>query len=279
MFRFFNVLPLMPGSCRFVCVLLSLLMACCGVRAAEPDAATALQCLLKAYPEVLVEVREDKAVISRNGEVFSYDEALADRSFESLLIRADLRAQMQTPYPAEPLTRGPAQDIDPGRIRSDRFFKALYGSTEAEVRKHIQAVYWAPCRCYLPFTQLNGAAAALRAVGDQIASDPVLMAYMTTPAGSFNWRNIAGTTRQSVHALAAAIDFRLPNNLGRYWRWDGCRTHTECPYPAALLADDVLPRIVRIFESNGFIWGGKWHHYDAMHFEFRPELTGPRCRD
>jgi len=32
--------------------------------------------------------------------------------------------------------------------------------------------------------------------------------------------------------------------------------------------------IVRIFEAHGFIWGGKWYHYDTMHFEYRPELIG-----
>jgi hypothetical protein len=31
-------------------------------------------------------------------------------------------------------------------------------------------------------------------------------------------------------------------------------------------------RIVEIFERHGFIWGGKWYHYDTMHFEYRPEL-------
>ena len=30
--------------------------------------------------------------------------------------------------------------------------------------------------------------------------------------------------------------------------------------------------IVEIFERHGFIWGGRWKHYDTMHFEFRPEL-------
>ena len=27
-----------------------------------------------------------------------------------------------------------------------------------------------------------------------------------------------------------------------------------------------------IFEKYGFIWGGKWFHYDGMHFEYRPKL-------
>jgi hypothetical protein len=25
--------------------------------------------------------------------------------------------------------------------------------------------------------------------------------------------------------------------------------------------------IVQIFEKHGFIWGGKWEHFDTMHFE------------
>ncbi|WP_228384801.1 M15 family metallopeptidase [Campylobacter pinnipediorum] len=27
-----------------------------------------------------------------------------------------------------------------------------------------------------------------------------------------------------------------------------------------------------IFEKNGFIWGGRWKHFDTMHFEYRPEF-------
>jgi hypothetical protein len=32
--------------------------------------------------------------------------------------------------------------------------------------------------------------------------------------------------------------------------------------------------IVAIFERHGFIWGGRWSHFDTMHFEYRPELLG-----
>jgi hypothetical protein len=31
---------------------------------------------------------------------------------------------------------------------------------------------------------------------------------------------------------------------------------------------------VAVFEREGFIWGGKWYHFDPIHFEYRPELTG-----
>ncbi|MDD9945395.1 MAG: M15 family metallopeptidase [Myxococcales bacterium] len=30
--------------------------------------------------------------------------------------------------------------------------------------------------------------------------------------------------------------------------------------------------VVQAFERHGFIWGGRWYHYDTMHFEYRPEL-------
>ena len=38
-------------------------------------------------------------------------------------------------------------------------------------------------------------------------------------------------------------------------------------------ARNLIPHaVVEIFERHGFIWGGKWFHYDTMHFEYRPEL-------
>jgi hypothetical protein len=32
-----------------------------------------------------------------------------------------------------------------------------------------------------------------------------------------------------------------------------------------------------VFEQHGFIWGGRWAHYDTMHFEYRPELLGKQA--
>jgi len=41
-------------------------------------------------------------------------------------------------------------------------------------------------------------------------------------------------------------------------------------------ADFIPWEIILVFEKYGFIWGGKWHHYDTMHFEYRPEFL---CKD
>jgi len=35
---------------------------------------------------------------------------------------------------------------------------------------------------------------------------------------------------------------------------------------------------VQLFESERFIWGGRWYHFDTMHFEYRPEFFDTSCR-
>ena len=82
-------------------------------------------------------------------------------------------------------------------------------------------------------------------------------------SGTFNYRIISGTSRLSPHAFGIAID--LASDKRDYWKWaskeeGGKRLAT---YPSEL---------VEIFENNGFIWGGKWSHFDILHFEYRPEI-------
>jgi hypothetical protein len=67
-----------------------------------------------------------------------------------------------------------------------------------------------------------------------------------------------------MHAWGAAIDINTAQ--GDYWR--GHRSGTgDTGY-----RNRIPIEIVEIFERHGFIWGGKWSHYDTMHFEYRPEL-------
>ena len=52
---------------------------------------------------------------------------------------------------------------------------------------------------------------------------------------------------------------------GNYWLWD--KKGKNIVYK-----NQIPLEIVKIFEKYGFIWGGRWYHYDTMHFEYRPEL-------
>jgi hypothetical protein len=61
--------------------------------------------------------------------------------------------------------------------------------------------------------------------------------------------------------------------LSHYWQWDLQSAGIPVSEDTPLKYRNTIPReIVAIFEKYGFIWGGKWYHYDTMHFEYRPEL-------
>ncbi len=62
-----------------------------------------------------------------------------------------------------------------------------------------------------------------------------------------------------MHAWGAAID--LNTKYSDYWLWSKGGYRNRIPM-----------EIVEVFEKHGFIWGGKWGHFDTMHFEYRPEL-------
>lgn len=89
----------------------------------------------------------------------------------------------------------------------------------------------------------------------------------------YNWRPIAGTQSRSLHSYAAAVDL-VPRNYGgkhAYWRW--AMDQTEQWYALSYGSRWMVPEaVVRAFEQQGFIWGGKWFFFDTMHFEYRPEM-------
>lgn len=93
-------------------------------------------------------------------------------------------------------------------------------------------------------------------------------------ADSYNWREISDSGNRSFHSMGIAVDV-LPRGWGQkniYWAW---RRDID-PENWMLLPLDrrwMPPRqVIRIFENNGFIWGGKWMIWDNMHFEYRPEV-------
>ena len=147
----------------------------------------------------------------------------------------------------------------------------MYGKKPADVRKDLDRVRWLPKsskkKIYFRVTKINGVNKALKRVSKEldrlVQKDPSLKKYLIPVGGGYYWRKIAGTNRLSVHSFGAAID--INPKKADYWRWHRgkYKYRNKIPYP-----------IVEVFEKNGFIWGGKWYHYDTMHFEYRPELLG-----
>jgi len=225
--------------------------------------------LLAAYPQHLARV-EDGTLIWRDGTRMPLDDGHGSKPFAQWLAAPDIADMFAIAYPAGADIVPPAKDADPGRARNTAFFDKVYGDCrKGEVATNLTDVAWLPKRGgqKLPFSRVNGAAAALAAVSRELDELPASFDVFLIPsAGTYNCRVIAGTSRVSAHGHGIAIDITLARS--DYWRNAAARSDGAIAYRNTIPVD-----IVRIFERHGFIWGGRWYHYDTMHFEYRPELV------
>jgi len=111
----------------------------------------------------------------------------------------------------------------------------------------------------IPAFKVNKIAAAslrkvLQTVWDECSHNPAKVHAVHADCFSGDWvvRQARGLSMISMHAYGLAIDFDAPGNpLGS--------TKTFFT-PSSLL--------VRAFESEGWVWGGRWtSRRDAMHFQ------------
>ncbi|MDR1418836.1 MAG: M15 family metallopeptidase [Treponema sp.] len=91
--------------------------------------------------------------------------------------------------------------------------------------------------------------------------------------GGYNWREIRGSRRLSYHRWGLAVDIQPGGTGGKavYWLWEQRRNPLWMLIPPEGRWQPP-EEVIRAFENEGFIWGGKWHLFDTMHFEYRPEL-------
>jgi hypothetical protein len=218
-----------------------------------------LQLLVASYPDTLSHVAGGKLFLRDGGPPLEIDDGRA-KTFRQALVHADIQDMLEQVYPPGPCLTHPAKNFDPGRVRSEALLKRLYGATRADVARHLTRIDWFGTS--LAVTKAQGVNQALEQVRDEIARLPLKERRPAMKsAGTFNWRDIAGTHRLSVHSFGAAID--LDTKYASYWRWSGGK-----PWQA----NQMPMQIVEAFERHGFIWGGRWYHYDTMHLEYRPEL-------
>jgi hypothetical protein len=236
------------------------------VYAQEDRIGGALDALVAAYPDALAG-HDDKVLRWRDGTVMPVSDRVEGKTFADLLRHASILDQFRIPYPRGPLAKPPAVDADPARFRNRVFFAKLYGDCRSdEVPPHLVSLTWLPKSWGKPIrvTALNGVDAHLRAVSAEIDALPDGIRRAAYPiAGTYNCRAVADTGEPSPHGYGIAID--LNTAFSDYWYW--------APHNGPIRYRNRMPEeIVAIFEKHGFIWGGKWYHFDTMHFEFRPEL-------
>ena len=210
---------------------------------------------------------EDNCIVFTDSSKMLFDDK-KEKSTEELLKNPDVQDMFTYSYPIGEISI-PARFHNPGRIRNDEFFKTLYGKTAIDVRKNLVEIVWCPKLVgqKLRISKINDVDKHLAAVSAELDEHPEWKDYLRS-AGTFNWRTVRGTNnRLSAHSFGIAID--LNTEYSNYWQWD-CKCTTE---DIDLTFKNKIPQgIIDIFEKHGFIWGGKWYHYDTMHFEYRPEL-------
>lgn len=253
-----------PGRYRAASYAL-LATLCCVLAAATPAPAQAisLDALVAAYPDFLAS-HDGKVLVWKDGTKMPVSDGRSDKSFEQKLRHASIIDQLSIHYAKGPLQKPPGLQHDPGRLRNTAFFDKMYGDcSKGEVQRKLTKVAWLPKSGggTVQITTVNGIADRLRAISGEIdALRPDLRKFAFPSAGTFNCRTVKDTGSRSMHAWGAAID--LNTKFSDYWLWS----------PKSAYRNRIPFEIVEIFERHGFIWGGKWGHFDTMHFEYRPEL-------
>ncbi|MEI2296995.1 M15 family metallopeptidase [Ensifer sp. MJa1] len=248
------------------CTILFLFLAVVGKASAEPALANRLALLAKAYPDAIERMDGNALMLRDGGPALVIDDGKR-KSHAEKLAAADIEDSLSQIYPLGRCAEPPPVNFDPGRIRSEALMKRLYGGSAAAVKRDLVGVDWFGRR--LLVTRRHGAAKSLQAVEAELARRPELKRFVVPSAGTFNWRPIAGTATLSVHSFGAAID--INTDFADYWRWAG-KANAKAKAGTSAYRNRYPLEIVEIFERHGFIWGGRWYHFDTMHFEYRPEL-------
>jgi D-alanyl-D-alanine carboxypeptidase len=225
-----------------------------------------------SYPDWIAGA-DDQNVILKNGARLPISDHRTDKSFNELLEHPDIDDMFYAPYPVGSAPKPPPRNADPGRVRYEPLFIAMYGDCRKnEVVPKLKTVEWLPAHNggRVAITAMNGVDQALGAVSralDQLPSE--FMKFLVPTAGTYNCRSVAGSSARSMHAYGAAIDLNVTH--ADYWRWSKNAS-------APIWENRISIEIVRTFEQHGFIWGGYWYHFDGMHFEYRPELLPDESR-
>ena len=198
-----------------------------------------------------------------DGKTVPWDDG-AKKTLEVALDHADLQDSLHRPYITGAIRPITDPEDDPGRVRVDALFVATYPKSEVKRAQLFGKKLQVHARALPAFLRVE---ARLKLA---VEKDPMLAPWLQKLSGTFVERKIAGTDRPSSHSYGISID--LDSSRTHYWRW-------QKPATPIKWHNTVPQAIVDAFEAEGFIWGGRWYHYDTMHFEYRPELLDPACKD
>ncbi|MDV3426474.1 MAG: M15 family metallopeptidase, partial [Bacillota bacterium] len=176
----------------------------------------------------------------------------------------DLQDTLEQIYPLNSVSVLMEKNFDPGRFRNYELLREVYGSSRKQVEKNLVNVQ---IGSRFQFNKNNKAAESLKKSMKELqvlaGQNKKVAACVYPCSGTYNYRTISGTNRLSPHSFGNAID--LARDKRDYWKW----ADNELGQQRLKSYPNEIPVI---FESNNFIWGGKWNHFDILHYEYRPEI-------
>jgi hypothetical protein len=155
------------------------------------------------------------------------------------------------------------------------FQSALHGDTRNAVELRLKRISFLD-RTIVVHRDIEHALKRIEeAISSSRAGSPEISSFVENigQISAYNWRAIRGTQRMSYHSWGLAVDIQPGRLRGRpiYWLWEQARSKNWMLIPPEQRWSPP-EAVIRAFENEGFIWGGKWAMYDNMHFEYRPEL-------
>jgi hypothetical protein len=224
--------------------------------------------LMMAYPEYITSVQKDNNervyLVMKSGKKILYDDKRT-KNFEEKLNNPDLQDMLEQAYPLEPVTKLMDKNFDPGRARVYELIREVYGASRQQVEKNLTIV--STNYGSFQFNKQNKASESLKAAFAELKimaqTNKKISAFLAPCSGTYNYRVIAGTERLSPHSFGTAID--LARDSRDYWKW-------ATPEQGEKRLLSYSKEVVEVFEKHNFVWGGKWGHFDILHFEYRPEI-------
>ena len=216
--------------------------------------------LMIAYPEsVQGVVKENDKVycVMTSGKKILYDDK-KEKTHDEKLANADLQDTLEQIYPLNIIENIMEKNFEPGRIRNYELLNEVYGSSKIAIEKNLKPLKYGYTN--YQFNSKNNAnislEKALKEVIPLAQSRNDIGAILYPASGTYNYRI-------SAHSYGIAID--LKSDPRDYWKWTS-------PEKGRSRLLEYPRELIEAFENNNFVWGGKWGHFDILHFEYRPEI-------
>lgn len=225
--------------------------------------------LMLAYPEYINTIEKNENnnifILMKDGRKILYDDGKSKLP-EDKFVNPDLQDVLEEQYPLESINKVMDDNRDPGRVRHYGLLGSVYGDSRESIERNL--IYIDTYYGSIMFNKSNDAAINLKRALDEVGNISKTISninnFVTPLSGTYNYRVIQDTGLLSPHSYGIAID--LNRNDSDYWKWVSKEKGDMriASYPKEL---------VKIFEKYGFVWGGKWSHFDILHFEYKPEVV------